>query len=539
MSRPSPRRLPWHKSIGVRTALVVAVAVLIFDQLRPLVDSLVAREFGVPERFLLRNDSWIVDELLIDAYKVADGRLEPDPDIARIFDGALAAQGFAYLWLDMEGAIVSLSASLPWQLDEVWPDAFEQYFQLPASEVGGAPDEPEIRGIGAIIEREGVEAGYYLELLIDREQHAAWHGITVEELATEPACDYGPHYELVSPLSEEEFEASVRFWERASTLLGFAFKALTVLLVAFVLSRVVTRRVARLSRESAGSLDAGHVPGPFTDSGNDEIGVLASSLNGMRERILELVGSLEQRDAERRQWIAQVSHDLRTPLTALGACLDRAQSVLDGLPDGTRGREQLSEVIGVARMDAERMGILTEDLLEVARLDAHASLSLEPVPPGELVRQAVRGLGLMAEAHGISVSSSIEPGLPTPLADGRRLIRAIENLMRNAIQHAQSSVVVQAGPIPGGVRFEVQDDGPGVPETDGVVVLEELRHLHSRRDSAGLGLEVAEKVALAHGGRIGAYNREAGGAAFWIEVPVGENEPEAQEAELELQRRPA
>ena len=224
-----------------------------------------------------------------------------------------------------------------------------------------------------------------------------------------------------------------------------------------------------------------------------------------------------------------MSHDLRTPLTAQAACLERAAAILED-ESSSLSRKVLAEMLSVAKMDGERVHTLADDLLEIARLDAGDQLQLEPVPPGELVRQAVRGLNPLASKRGLSLDVEVTPQLPVLQADGRRLMRAIENLLRNAIQHANSQVRVLALHSGHAVRFEVRDDGAGLPkdteflesmrQKSSAARLTELSKRRSRADSAGLGLIVAQRVAEAHGGTVDAYNHSAGGAAFLIDIPI-------------------
>ncbi|MFH0944570.1 MAG: winged helix-turn-helix domain-containing protein [Planctomycetota bacterium] len=263
------------------------------------------------------------------------------------------------------------------------------------------------------------------------------------------------------------------------------------------------------------------VPGTFPATGRDEIALLSRSMNSMRERVLGLLAGMEQRESERREWVAQVSHDLRTPLTALLACLDHSGVCLQETNPEQLKRD-LAELFAVAKMDALRVQALADDLLEIARLEAGSGLDLEPVPPGELVRQTVRALSPLAEVRGVELKAEIAPGLPTVQADGRRLMRAVENLLKNAVHHATRSVQVRASHAGGRLLLEVRDDGPGLPEENGAVILNRLPGLRSRRDSAGLGLVVAERVARAHGGRIGARFLPGGGAAVWLELPARE-----------------
>jgi signal transduction histidine kinase len=293
--------------------------------------------------------------------------------------------------------------------------------------------------------------------------------------------------------------------------------------MSLLLVSLVTRRLSRLASEAATPLgedtERFDLPGPFEVRGDDEIAQLASALNTMRSRIEELMGRLAERDRQRREWIAQVSHDLRTPLTALSACLDRAGSRLSESP-GFAQRGSLEEAITVARQDTDRVQTLVDGLFELARLDAGESLFLEPVPPGELVRQAVGGLRPMAEAQGIALRAVIAPSLPIIQADGRRLMRALENLIRNAIHFAEERVEVAATCEGAYLQFQVRDDGPGLPEKSGEVLFAQTDDQPRRPDSAGIGLIVTRRVAIAHGGSIGGANPPTGGAQVWIKIPL-------------------
>jgi two-component system OmpR family sensor kinase len=299
--------------------------------------------------------------------------------------------------------------------------------------------------------------------------------------------------------------------------------------LAVVLSRWLLGRLSRLSRALAEPPSNDELPGPFDDSGSDEISLIGEGMNALRKQVAERRREFTLADIRRREWIAQVSHDLRTPLTAQLACLDRAEMILHR-PDAQRRLAELSELMAVAKADVDRVHTLADDLLEIARLDAGDRLNLEPVPPGELVRQAVRRLEPLAAQRGLRLGVLVTSSLPVLLADGRRLNRAIENLLRNAIQHAKSNVEVSAVLSNDNVRFEVRDDGRGLPKEQDFldylrrksseVRLAELAKRRSRGDGAGLGLFVAQRVAEAHRGVVDAYNLSQGGAAFCLDIPI-------------------
>jgi len=297
-----------------------------------------------------------------------------------------------------------------------------------------------------------------------------------------------------------------------------AVTAIAVAVSVFV-SRRLTRRLVDLAYVAGRPLPCGRLPGPFDDSGGDEVAALAATMNGMRARVNQLVDDIAQHEVHRQEWLAQVSHDLRTPLTALVACLDRAELALQS-PRPETLYQEVPDLLAVAKLDVDRVESLTSDLFEIARLEARDALNLEPVPPGELVRQAVKGLEPLAAKKGVRLVVQLASQLPILSADGRRLMRALENLLRNAIQHAEAYVWVRVEPTEDGMRFEVRDDGPGFPEHDGELSLEELRSRRSREDSAGLGLLVTQRVAEAHEGTVGAYNSRSGGAVVWFALPL-------------------
>jgi len=334
-------------------------------------------------------------------------------------------------------------------------------------------------------------------------------------------------------VTEEEWQRKGDQVDRVVGLGAGLVGVITSLAVGWVISRRVTRPLRRMARALQTPIVEGRaLPGPFDAGRPDELGVLAGALNDMRMKIQALVGELEKRDLERREWIALVSHDLRNPLQALTACIDRATAEAHNIQNDDR-RVSMKDLLATARMDVDRFEVLTQDLLDIARLDAGNALQLEPVPPGELARAAGRSMRVLAESHGRTLQVKVQPRCPELVGDGRRLLRAIENLLRNAIQHATGSVVLRVtrgeDPTVPTVRFAVDDDGGGLPlEQDGAVEVTRLGAYKSRDDSSGLGLVVARRFAEAHGGRIGGYNRSGSsaatiaGATVWFEVPIGD-----------------
>jgi len=273
------------------------------------------------------------------------------------------------------------------------------------------------------------------------------------------------------------------------------------------------QRIAREVAEPFGPEDP--LPGPFDAAGDDEVAQLATALNAMRARGIDLRETLTSRDAQRREWIAQVSHDLRTPLTALVACLDLLEVRARRLDD-----DRSIELVDAARHDTDRVLRMAKDLLRIARLELDDKLNKEAVLPGELIEATAAGLAPLATEQGLELEIDADEDLPTIEVDGRLVLRGLENLVANSVRHATSRIEVAARRTEAGVRFTVLDDGPGLPQNGQPIDFAGLRKARSGADSSGLGLMVTERVARAHGGRTGCSNRPTGGAEVWFELPV-------------------
>jgi len=529
VSSPAPARekerlrraVPWYRRLGFRLAVLISVVMLGFDLTNSAISDMVLQLLGepTPHDTLPDESRWHSRLLLLDAQRESFGRWLPRSSAVVTMTAVKAETGSAYVYLDTLDRVVAASDGLPWGVGDLWTQPL-----TPGSRVT-VPGEAsfEHRFYTVPMTKDDEPAGRLISLLMNPAKHAETSGVEIVDMFEGGHCRYDDDAVV---LTEAEWRG---LWDRRreiASLLRVIMPVITALLVAMVVSRLFTRRLRRLSYLASlppqGDSD---LPGPFPTRGKDEIATLARALNLLRSRVSELVGGLEQRDAARREWIAQVSHDLRTPLTALTACLDRADLVL-GPEQGEVTNEalhgEMRELVNSARLDADRVATLAEDLLDIARLDADDSLSLEPVPPGEIVRQAREGLRHLADARGVSLRAEVAANLPILMADGRRLMRAMENMLRNGIQFARSEMVLSASLIHGQLRFEVRDDGPGFPATndEGVVDIDALAGQLSRSDSAGLGLAVTRRVAEAHGGTLGACNLPEGGGAIWIDIPA-------------------
>ncbi len=489
----------WYQRLSFRLAIALFAAATVAVLLAQPIYMFLPSYLGFPgAKELASDDMESVTARNLDRQKnideIASALLEsmpsgpgarPHAEALRVLDSFVEILGDDYLILDERDIVVVASAKLGWKRGDRWPYPLVSHTRVPCDPGGPAAADAVYSPLGPTQAKRGTfvllfRNVSFVDKFIEFRNRREWLGRIVS---------------------------------------AFIILA-TALILGGVVSALVTRRLARLTWASAVPLESGANPTErFDDRGNDEIAVLARTLNASRERILELVETLEARDVTRREWVAQVSHDLRTPLAALMACLERGERLLESGETETLRRE-FENVLAVAKLDAQRVYTLAIDLFDIARLDANDSLRLEPVPPGELVRQTVTELSAMAEAGGKVVEVDIASTLPLLTADGHRLMRALENVLRNALQHASKNVLVRAHRDGDCVRFEVRDDGPGLPVENGAVLLGRRGGTRSGRDSAGLGLVVTRLVAAAHEGSFGGENLPNGGASVWFTVPL-------------------
>jgi len=222
-----------------------------------------------------------------------------------------------------------------------------------------------------------------------------------------------------------------------------------------------------------------------------------------------------------RDFVANVSHELKTPLTSIQGF---AQAILDGTVDDHEGREHPA---GVIYTEADRLRRLVEDLLELARFDSgQLRIARERVDLQALLRSLVERLSVRAvEAQ---VDLSFDLGRPTIIiGDGDRLAQVFTNLVDNAIKHTQPGGKVRVwGEHAGGwISIHVDDSGSGIPADELSRIFERFYQLDKARAGgddrgAGLGLAIAREIVDSHGGRLTAQSEVGRGSRFTVQLPV-------------------
>jgi two-component system phosphate regulon sensor histidine kinase PhoR len=243
--------------------------------------------------------------------------------------------------------------------------------------------------------------------------------------------------------------------------------------------------------------------------------------------VLRDLTETERVEKTRRDFIANVSHELRTPLTSIQGY---AETLLDGSQENNHSREFLD----IIRKNAGRMSRLTEDLLTLARVESgEQRFDVQPVLPGELLRDAVESFEKLARSHGVELR--LEDSAPEPVSADREAIHQVfSNLIDNALKYASAGgqLVLGARAAERGVEFYVRDFGGGIPSEHLPRLFERFYRVDKARSresgGTGLGLAIAKHIVLAHEGTIRAESDLNHGSTFLFTLPLaGAAEPRA------------
>ncbi|WP_181776122.1 sensor histidine kinase [Amycolatopsis pittospori] len=304
-----------------------------------------------------------------------------------------------------------------------------------------------------------------------------------------------------------EQDLAAQRWKLVYIALGVT--ALGVAAAVFAAGRI-RRPVLRVA-SAARDLGDGTFDVRVPVKGRDELADLARSFNTMAERVSESIEDLRAKDRQQQRFVADVAHDLRTPLASMVATVDS----LDSTTPETRTRA--TELLGA---QARRLAKLVEDLMEISRFDAgSADFRPEPVDLPALVEDAI-GAGVPETP--IEVRST---GDTTVVADPRRVHTIVCNLLVNAVRHGRTPITVTLDGEVDGVTIRVADSGPGIPEELLPILFDRfVRGDHARQatEGSGLGLSIARENALIHGGSLEVHND--GGAVFTVNLPRGSRE---------------
>jgi two-component system phosphate regulon sensor histidine kinase PhoR len=235
--------------------------------------------------------------------------------------------------------------------------------------------------------------------------------------------------------------------------------------------------------------------------------------------VLRDLTETERVEKTRRDFIANVSHELRTPLTSIQGY---TETLLDGGTDNGNTREFLD----IIRKNASRMSRLTEDLLTLARVESgEQRFDIQPVAPGELLREAGQNFRENARAQGIELQVE-DSSLGFVAADREAIHQVFSNLVDNALKYGSTGgkIVLGARPMENDIEFYVQDFGPGISSEHIPRLFERFYRVDKARSresgGTGLGLAIAKHIVFAHHGSIRAESELNHGSRFIFTLPT-------------------
>lgn len=292
-------------------------------------------------------------------------------------------------------------------------------------------------------------------------------------------------------------------------------------LAAFAL---ITRRVRRLIREvkeleqrgfEAREEELQAVPGA-----EDEIGQLHQAFRQMAGRITSQVRELKRQDQLRREMVANISHDLRTPLTSLQGYLETLS-----LKSGTLSEADRQRYLDVAVRQSRKVSKLAQELFELAKLECEViKPHKETFALPDLIQDVLQKFELSAREKQVTFDAAIAANLPPVMADLGMMERVLTNLLDNALRHTppQGQVCVELSVVGGNVLVRVADNGSGIPAALRAHLFERPSPLRDGfgRTSGGLGLIIVKRILNLHGSAIRLEEQSGQGAAFSFALPI-------------------
>jgi signal transduction histidine kinase len=307
------------------------------------------------------------------------------------------------------------------------------------------------------------------------------------------------------------------------TWFGLGLLGLGATLTALLVFRPAHKRLRTLE-QAARALGEGRTDVRAAETGGDEVSSLARTFNRMAIDLDSRAAELAQSDRARRQLLADVSHELMTPLSAIRGYVETLAMPGLSLDPETRGR-----YLAIVEEETHKLEAIIGDLLDLARLEGGGErLRSQPVSVRDLFARVADRHAPSIRDRGITLELDIAPDTPEILGDAGRLEQAVQNVAANAIRHtpAGGHVVLRAAPGNGGVHISVRDSGQGIPPEHLPRVFDRFYKVDAARantaepSGSGLGLSIVRAIVETHGGAVTAANAPGGGAIFELRLPA-------------------
>ena len=323
-------------------------------------------------------------------------------------------------------------------------------------------------------------------------------------LTAVPIPDQGGAVVLIAPAAPLQHSLSLA---RRYLWLGGGLTLLLGILLALALSRSLMRPVLAIEQATV-QIARGDFSTRVPVESQDELGQLATAVNQMTTQ-------LDGYERRRREFLANVAHELRTPLSYIRGY---AQAVTEGLVTAPEDRDRYLHIV---QEESVRLGRLVDDLMDMAQMDeGQLSFDMQPLDLHLPVAQAVATVQPLAEEKGVGIDVHLPDDLPQPLADGGRIQQVVVNLLDNGLRHtpAGGRLTVSARRHERSVTVAITDTGEGIAPEDLPLIFDRFHKRHS--SGRGLGLAIVRSIVRAHGGEVGVESQPGKGSTFWLQLPI-------------------
>lgn len=341
--------------------------------------------------------------------------------------------------------------------------------------------------------------------------------------------EFGTEGYLYVVLGGQKYEALASNISDSYVARSTVFAIVTIVLFTAVVGLLVfgllTRRLQRLHQEMRRATESGFEQAPSLSKvvgKRDEIDALANAFIDMSAQIREQIEQLTENDRLRRELVSNISHDLRTPLTAMQGYIETLIIKSESMSAEDRDR-----FLRIAQKHSIRLGSLIGDLFELSKLDAGSvTPSVESFSLPELVQDTAQEFQIESERKNITLHVEVGTTRAITMGDIGLIQRVLENLVRNAIQFTPEGgeVTISISERPGSIAVAVSDSGPGIAAEDVPRIFDRFYRARdgeeARSDSSGLGLAIVKRILDLHDTRIEVISKLNAGTRFEFELPL-------------------
>jgi two-component system sensor histidine kinase MtrB len=431
----------------------------------------------------------------------------------RIFDSGVAT--------DRAGVANLVSSSLV-TIRDTSSSSLLAFYRVPTAEVSlVAPQDfasPELSGSTISLAlrtsvRQGDGAQFWQSVTLDQAGRSV-PGVVVGSLVTVPNAG---DYELYIAYSFAEAEQTLAFITQVLWIAGIGLLIL-ISVIAWFVARMVVRPI-KVAAQTSQQLAAGDLSARVPELGEDVLTTLARNFNDMARSMQVQVTSLEELSSMQQRFVADVSHELKTPLTVVRLAGDLLYQKRDEFAPNVR--DSIDQLHG----NLDRFSSLLNELLEISRYDAKTiKLELEPTNIVHLASGVAAELEPLAQERGIEITIESPGGHGEVIVDPRRIRRVLVNLLGNAIEHGEGRpITVEIDSNSTAVSVVVEDHGTGLTEEQAAQVFNRFYRADPSRKrtlgGTGLGLSIALEDARIHKGTLDVWSRFGEGSRFRLTIP--------------------